>query len=264
MILKRLVLHNFRIFKGENHIDFAPSGDKSVTVLLGENFSGKTTLIHAFKWCLYGISQGMGNPEDLVNRMAVLELPFNETINVEAQLLFEHGGSTYRAMRRHRFRKRDGGIIDQIDTIFKLDEASSDSSNPVEVTNPETRILEILPLSLAPFFFFEGEAAKAWVTETGGKDLRKGVEDCLDLTALGRATEHLDNLRKELRKERREIRVNEGEDFDAMIDELELRKNGILIELEVARNELGSVEQQKNEIDSTLSQIAETASTALL
>lgn len=49
MILKRLSLRNFRQFR-DTEIEFAPG----VTAIVGANGSGKTTIIEAIVWCLYG------------------------------------------------------------------------------------------------------------------------------------------------------------------------------------------------------------------
>jgi DNA sulfur modification protein DndD len=54
LVIKSIALNNFRQYKGEQPpILFSTTKDKNVTVILGINTSGKTTLIQAFKWCLY-------------------------------------------------------------------------------------------------------------------------------------------------------------------------------------------------------------------
>ena len=55
MKLQELQLTNFRQFYGEQLIEFASGvGDKNITVLHGYNGAGKTALLNAFIWCLYG------------------------------------------------------------------------------------------------------------------------------------------------------------------------------------------------------------------
>ena len=54
MLLKSIKLENFRQFRNES-IDFAQGeGGKNVTIIIGENGTGKTTFAQAFFWCLYG------------------------------------------------------------------------------------------------------------------------------------------------------------------------------------------------------------------
>ena len=54
MKLRSLSLGNFRQFYGEQEITFSDDEKQNVTIVHGENGSGKTALLNAFKWCLYG------------------------------------------------------------------------------------------------------------------------------------------------------------------------------------------------------------------
>ena len=54
MIINNLEMYNFRQYVGKQSIDFSTDPDKNVTVLIGINTAGKTTIIRAFEWCLYG------------------------------------------------------------------------------------------------------------------------------------------------------------------------------------------------------------------
>ena len=48
MLIKKLVLHNFRQYIGTQEIEFSTDSERNVTVLIGVNTSGKTTLVRAF------------------------------------------------------------------------------------------------------------------------------------------------------------------------------------------------------------------------
>lgn len=67
MILERLVLENFRQFKGRQEIVFSDLRERNVTVVHAENGFGKTTLLKALLWGLYGrdgLMGNNGNPDD--------------------------------------------------------------------------------------------------------------------------------------------------------------------------------------------------------
>ena len=53
MILKSLYLKNYRTYRGPEEIKFA-CGDKNITIIQGNNEVGKTTIMNAITWCLYG------------------------------------------------------------------------------------------------------------------------------------------------------------------------------------------------------------------
>lgn len=54
MIIQGIEMYNFRQYVGKQSIEFSIDKEKNVTVLIGVNTSGKTTIIRAFEWCLYG------------------------------------------------------------------------------------------------------------------------------------------------------------------------------------------------------------------
>ena len=76
MLIKSITLHNFRQFKGKQKLEFSSDSDKNVTVLLGDNTFGKTTILQSFNWCLYGVADFPkdSNPEVLLNLEVANEL----------------------------------------------------------------------------------------------------------------------------------------------------------------------------------------------
>lgn len=54
MYIDRIILNNFRVYKGVNEIQFDVSNDRNVTVITGSNGFGKTSLLTSLVWCLYG------------------------------------------------------------------------------------------------------------------------------------------------------------------------------------------------------------------
>ena len=53
MILKSVKIQNYRVYRGPEEFEIA-SGDKNVTVIQGTNDAGKTTMLNAITWCLFG------------------------------------------------------------------------------------------------------------------------------------------------------------------------------------------------------------------
>ena len=53
MKFESIKLHNFMRYKGETEIRFPCNNTKNVTVVLGDNAFGKTTLAQAFRWGLF-------------------------------------------------------------------------------------------------------------------------------------------------------------------------------------------------------------------
>ena len=52
MILKSVDLNNFRLFYGNQKLDLK---DNDLNVIVGNNATGKSSIVEAIKWCLYGL-----------------------------------------------------------------------------------------------------------------------------------------------------------------------------------------------------------------
>ena len=60
-------MENFRQFRGTTKVDFSCDPEKNVTIILGDNTFGKTTLLQAFNWCFYGKVNFDQRPDFLLN-----------------------------------------------------------------------------------------------------------------------------------------------------------------------------------------------------
>ena len=54
MFLDFIEITNFRPFYGTQRINFGYNDEENLTIILANNGSGKTSLVNAFTWCLYG------------------------------------------------------------------------------------------------------------------------------------------------------------------------------------------------------------------
>src|SRR5690606_11166324 len=54
MKIDKIILENFRIYKGINSIDLSSKGNRNISVIAGKNGFGKTTFLTSLIWCFYG------------------------------------------------------------------------------------------------------------------------------------------------------------------------------------------------------------------
>ena len=54
MKIDKIILENFRIYKGKNEIDLSSKNDKNINIIAGKNGFGKTTFLTSLIWCFYG------------------------------------------------------------------------------------------------------------------------------------------------------------------------------------------------------------------
>ncbi len=110
MLIKSLRMLNFRQFMGETHVDFSVDPDRNVTVILGDNTFGKTTLLQAFNWCFYEKVLFSDNPDDLLNYEVASGMYPDEEENVEVEITLLHDNYQYVISRKQHLIKKYNGF----------------------------------------------------------------------------------------------------------------------------------------------------------
>lgn len=98
MLIHSISMHDFRQFKGTQTLSFSCDKEKNVTVLLGDNTFGKTTILQAFNWCLYGIAvfPKESNPDFLLNLETASEnAGLNKKCEVVVTIVLSHKNIEY-------------------------------------------------------------------------------------------------------------------------------------------------------------------------
>lgn len=254
MILRRLVIQNFRQFKGLSKIDFALPGDQSVTVLLGENGSGKTTLLNAILWCLYGQVE-LENPHDILSYSAASEAGVGTKIPLDVSLTFTHQDSRYITSRRAEFLKKDGGHVIQTSAPeLRLDQVLP-TGEQTEVPDPKRAIERLLPNGLSRFFFFRGEDMESLALQASATKLKNGVEQFFDFTLLERAVDHLSAVMEEYEEEINRVAVGEIKELTAKIQSLKQDEKEISNRIDQIEKNIKSTQMQKDEVEKLLEEI---------
>ena len=127
MQIKSLTLQNFLGFKGETHIDFAVSDAAPVILFVGKNGSGKTSINHAARWCLYGETKVKGvvlTKENLINRKAVADSGKDQT-RMSVDLVWEQDGVKYDLMRSWTFAPNNPNGI--FETKLRINDGNPES-----------------------------------------------------------------------------------------------------------------------------------------
>ena len=56
MLITKVVLQDYGVYRGRNEFDLAPRDGRPVVLVGGTNGAGKTTLFESVTLCLYGMS----------------------------------------------------------------------------------------------------------------------------------------------------------------------------------------------------------------
>ena len=156
MLLKSIKLVNFRQFINES-IDFAEGKDgKNVTIILGENGTGKTTFAQAFFWCLYGDTEF--SDKIMLNRKVANDMRPGQEEKVIVTLRLRHGEVEYTIVREQAYHKDFNGKVRGDNTIIDIAYKGADGNTTyVKKSLCESEVKSILPKELSRYFFFDGE-----------------------------------------------------------------------------------------------------------
>ena len=194
MLLESIKLENFRQFHNES-IDFAQGKDgKNVTIIIGENGTGKTTFAQAFFWCMYGETEF--SDKNMLNKIVAKETTPSQEQRVKVTLKLRHGEVEYTLIREQVYHKDYSGKVKGDNTIFDImRKDGSGNTLPVKKTQCEGEVKSILPKELSRYFFFDGERIEKMSKDisTGKKatDFAEAVKGLLGLNAIFSAIQHL-------------------------------------------------------------------------
>lgn len=191
MLIKSLRYKNFRQFKGEKQIDFSCDPQKNVTIILGDNTFGKTTLLQMFNWCFYNKADFNDNPDFLLNlELASAMYNGDEPIEVFVEIILEHQGKEYTIKRKQDYLKVKGSVQhsnSKLKVTYK--ELATGKTEFIKKDEDMKSVINlILPEDLSGYFFFDTERVQNVAKR---KDLSTSVKGLLGLTVLDNAMQHL-------------------------------------------------------------------------
>lgn len=219
MKIKSIKLHNFMRYKGDNELFFSTDNEKNVTVVLGDNTFGKTTLAQAFRWGLYeslnDTSYNKKKDVVLLNNEAAAELKSGvEKVFVEIVVINQE--EEIRFMRTATFNRKNvlssdisvkqigpteltmqlkdengiwGDVIPNSGKEVKREVNGNVIKEKYVNGCVQDKIDNIFPQSLSNYFFFDGERWNDLKSKTS--DIKKSIYTILGVSGLIEMMNHL-------------------------------------------------------------------------
>lgn len=187
-------------YKGINRIEFECEDESNVTVVLGDNTFGKTTIAQAFRWVLYRdmIDTQYGKKFDLLNYDVLDDMGPNDFEDVSVTLEIVSHNNLYTIRRVATYISRANGasnVGNKVELKIKdIDEESTGESKVIiDEDEVNRQINELLPRDLSQYFLFDGEKWNNTATMKGS--IKESIHKLVGLSAIKRAMYHLYDMR---------------------------------------------------------------------
>lgn len=225
MIVKKLTLINFFRYSGKQIIDFATENNHNVTVIRGENGTGKTTLLNAFYWVLYGDVSEPFSVDNMLNYLVASKMNEGDKETVSAEIEFDEKGINYTMSRKQRYIKKDNKNLKLGETDINIT-YTNEKGNEVQIDDPELFFENIIPEKLRGFFFFDGERINRLAQVDGKDEIRQAILDILGLTTLNNINDDFEKINEELTKDlKKYLKITELPISDEYTDKIEEKRN---------------------------------------
>ena len=263
MKLLRAKFQNFRLLR-DLELEFTSDPAKNLTVIRAANESGKTTILHALQWALYGDdalpSRGEGfrlHPIDWdINDSRPIPITATVEFEVTTYRLRRAGGAMRETRRRYRLvrsafetvdsQHRDASTVN----LFALNETGA---SPIDV--PEALINEELPPELRDVFFTDGDRALSFIEadvarSTKRERVERAIHSLLGLGVIDGAIGHIRKSAAAVNKKARQVGgSSELRNIASKLEKNEETSNKLEDDLKDAKQQFAAFEEKVSETD---------------
>jgi DNA sulfur modification protein DndD len=206
MRIEKIALSNYRQFRtAEFVLDRGPS---DMHLIIGLNGSGKTNLLNAVNWCLYGDEPHSARDSGrlpVVNLAALQSVPLNGEIvvSVEVKAASPRGHETATFIRNETYRAI-GHQVPPIVVQSDLEVRVAGDSGGVSIWNGDEarRLVErFVPKHIREYFFFDGERLDSYFREQSTQNIEAAILELSQVSVLDRIDARLKATHLHLTKE---------------------------------------------------------------
>jgi DNA sulfur modification protein DndD len=268
MKLLKLTVKNFMPYKGEQSILFPQDPSRNVLIVYGDNMRGKTSLLNAIRWGLYGKAfsrhKALIGSEKIFNSEAAMEGEGEFSVEIK----FEAGKHQYdliRIAKKKLHVARASSSNDFEEHVFLKRDGVALAGHQIE---PEINLFA--PEQVSRFFLFDGELLQEYemLLEEGsatGAAIKDAIEQVLGVPALinGR-DESLTLLKNAERQQNKDIlkivdmgKLADQQKFLQEKDDVKAR------DLEASKEQLKRIRSDKNILDDEIEALSLLSTTAM-
>lgn len=193
MLIKSITVENFLPYQGSFKINFSSDPEQNVTLIRGNNGSGKTSLAQAFEWCLYGKTSYAD--QNVINAAVRDRTSPGSYAVVTVEIEIVHDNITNIVTRSQKYNRLSSGTVraDKAETSVRYI-GPNGNMQYIPTEEQALRINELLSSELSHYFFFDGEHMKNMreeIVKGRSEEFAIAVRSILGLKPISNALAHL-------------------------------------------------------------------------
>ncbi|MGW7002540.1 AAA family ATPase [Streptomyces sp. NPDC054933] len=242
----RLTMLDFCQYRGRQSVDFPR--DKGVYIIYGYNGRGKTRLLNAFRWALYGTAVGRmaeHSPAELANIEARHSTGYAA---FSVSLEFTHDGERYVVNRSFSEQREE-----QVQLVLER------NGNPLSQVDAIKTLGLIAPRSISQFSLFDGELIgqyEALLDSHGdaGKKLEEAIERILGVPTVRNAKSNATAIQRSAQDKLAEVALTKekSRNHGMVLKQSQDLRRALVSDQEKCAAEIASMKDRVSEIEEQL------------
>lgn len=260
MKIASISIQNFKSYRDHQKLVFGMD-DKYITILEGQMGHGKSNLLNAFYWCLFGqywdsdksilINDPNPNEVDLFNKGELLDNQEDgSSVNLFVEIEFYDNEKN-----KYTLKRTQSGVY--INHSWKFEKNSKISLEKIDANTGENKgfspdeaigeLQKFFPRSLSNYFLFRGENRAQLVKLQGKQEFQQALRELSKIEMFTRAESHLSSVLDELRAE---LAAQASAEIKRQMDEISTKRESAKNSEEEFKTELNKlirIEQGKKD-----------------
>lgn len=183
MRIESIEIQNFRQYRKEKFVFPKLNGKKDIHVIIGENGEGKTNILNALTWCLYGEELHLGDKNTAIsniNSQYVQELRNHSQKNGDAKVTvvmsIEDGGKiTF--MRTASYSITPSNVIETKQDVIAIANANGGNKVIDSKNDYDMYVSRYVPKEINEYIFFDGELMDQYFKSDKRGNIESGIKD---------------------------------------------------------------------------------------
>lgn len=258
MKFTRIKIENFRQHRGVELVFDDQRG--MFVVVKGKMGAGKTNLLNAFTWCLYGeVDDKKASSPEILNQSVLLATEDGKYVDVSVTIdidLEESGTATVKRSQSYKKTGERTVSLFESPTIVVSSMESLEKGHVVS-PSPEQWIEKFLPYRFKPYFLFDGERLERFFKETDAPLIKNAIQEIARIDVLERLSVNLANAADDALKSVAKLSGVDGNRLSEDFERIQSQIEKFTLEFKTAESLVLESENLEDELDKKLGDIHE-------